>query len=339
MTPRSSKKRTRAAVSRRPLVVCVGGDADTRHLSLLLEEAGAETLLLDPGGELGGLSLRVGAGPAGGEVEVLWQGRALHHAAALVLRQLPGPPTLPDPEAVGRSALDALADRWSAARERAALLRSALLLLCEGRRLVLHPPADVELHLHKPLALARLAAAGVQVPESLAGADAVAARTFWGELRDAGAELVYKPVAGGAVARRFVDDDAARLHSLRHAPVLFQRRVRAQDDLEHRVYLLDGAPLACFALPTAGVTDARLRLAEARRVPCPRAVALEAARAARALGLCFCAVDARLEPAGTRRARAVVLDVNPAPSLLDWPDGGAVARALARFIVRKSRGR
>ena len=339
MSPRSSKKRTRAAVSRRPLVVCVGGDADTRHLAMLLEDGGAETLLLDPGGELSGLSMRVRAGGSRGEVEVLWQGRSLRDADALVLRQLPGPPPMPEPEALGRSALRALADRITAARERAALLRSALLLLSDGRRLVLHPPADVELHLHKPLVMARLAAAGVRVPESLASADARAARAFLCELREAGAETVYKPVAGGAVARRFVADDERRLTSLRHAPVLFQRRVQAQDNLEHRVYLLEGAPLAAFALPCAGVTDARLRLAEARRVPCPRAVALEAARAARALGLSFCAVDARLEPMGTRRTRAVVLDVNPTPSLLDWPDEGKVARALSRFILARSRGR
>lgn len=274
----------------RPLVLCVGDDAQSRALAAALDQAGADGRVIDSTDALS-LDERGGVAVSGHDVGV---------ARTLVVRQLPASP----------------------------LARCALHALDDGSRLVLHPIAALELHQQKPLALARLARAGVRVPESLATNDPRAARDFLMRHH----EVISKPVAGGALARLVPRDAAVGASPMVQAPTLLQRRVRGP---EHRVYLLGGRVLITFWVPHDGVIDARERLHEARRVRCPTPVRTAALAAARALSLPFCAVDLRSDEDGA----AVVLDVNPTPSLLDYPDDGLVLHSLAAWVRAACRRR
>ncbi|MBI1944184.1 MAG: hypothetical protein HYS27_00740 [Deltaproteobacteria bacterium] len=277
-------------MARRPLVLVVGDDAQARALAAALDHAGADGRVVD-GTDALSLDERGGVAVCGHDVG---------SARAVVVRQVPPSP----------------------------LARSVLLALDDGARLLVHPIAALELHQHKAFAMARLARAGVRVPESLATSDPRAARDFLAHHR----EVITKPLGGGAPARLLAPEQAAELSLLARAPALLQRRVRGP---EHRVYLLAGRVLVAFAVPTDGVVDARERIDEARRVACPTAVRSTALAAARALRLPFCAVDLRTDDDGA----AVALDVNPTPSLLDYPDEGVVRARLAAWLVARSRAR
>ncbi len=211
-------------------------------------------------------------------------------------------------------------------------------MLDDGKRAFVNAPGAVELHLQKPWQLALLARAHIPVPKSLATSGAAAAAAFLSELAGRGSEGVYKPVAGGAQARLFVDDDLARLWQLGAAPALFQERVvRDERQDEWRVYVLDGVVVAAFALPTRGVVDARENLAAVKRARPPAEVADVAVRAARALGLVFTAVDVR-----GGGDDVVVLECNPTPALEPYDSlAGAgqrkIVTTLAAHLVARAR--
>lgn len=284
-------------MARRPLVLIVGDDAHSRVLAAALDGQGADARVVDlDTHDAPSLDERGGVAVSGHDVS---------GARAVVLRRLP---RAANPDDQG-------------ARERAALSHATLRVLDDGARLFVHPVAALELHQQKPLALARLARAGVRVPQSLATSDVRAARDFAARHR----EIVVKPIAGGALTRLLEPADLQRLSLAGTPPLFLQRRVHGP---EHRVYLLGGRVLLAFAVPTEGVIDARARVHEARRVRCPPEVRAAALAAARALRLPFCAVDLRTDDDGV----AVVLDVNATPSLLDYPDEGMLCARLAEWL-------
>ena len=291
-------------MARRPLVLVIGDDAHARVLAAALDRHGVDARVVDLDHH-DALSLDERGG-------VFVSGHDVSGARAVVLRRLPRDAPAGD----------------AGARERAALCHAALRVLDDGARVFVHPVAALALHQQKPLALALLTRAGVCVPESLATSDARAAHAFAMRHR----EIVVKPLAGGAPARLLEPTDVQRLSLAGAAPLFLQRRVRGP---EHRVYLLGGRVLVAFAVPTDGVIDARERVHEARRVPCPRAVRAAALAAARAPRLPFCAVDVRTDLDGS----AVVLDVNATPSLLDYPDDGQISARFAVWLVARLRAR
>ena len=218
--------------------------------------------------------------------------------------------------------------RWLAERERNALLTSAFRALeLSGAHLV-NPVSCFEVHLLKPLQREQLARAGIRVPASLTTTDPAAVRAF----AERHGELIYKPLAGGALVRRLEPSDLRRLSLLRTAPVFFQQRIEGD---EVRVTVLDGRVIGAWRLPARGVIDARTVLEQAEGVTPARPVAAEAIAAARALGLVFTSVDLRIDDDG----KPWVLECNPTPALTFYESKrrGSMAAALAQHLVAAAR--
>lgn len=311
-----------------PFVLVVGADDQARLVASAVERARGRAFVVDlthtppPLSDCDGILLAGGAR----------SGTRLDQARAVYVRHLPWSPLMPSADEVARGRFRDWRDRYTATREKSALGVALLRTLDDGRRLFVNHLAAVDLHVEKPWQLALLRRAKVRVPRSLATSSPDDAAAFVASCAAAQRDVVYKPVSGGAQARLFVDDDRPRLRLLVDAPALFQERI---DGAEHRVYVLDGDVIACFALPTSGVVDARERMTEAKRVSAPRAVAAVACAAARALGLVFCAVDVRTPPGDA----PVVLEANPTPSIMHYEDprDGRIVRALANFLVVRAR--
>lgn len=191
----------------------------------------------------------------------------------------------------------------------------------------MNPSSRFELHLLKPLQTELLARAKVPVPSSLTTCDAGAVRAFAARH----AEVIHKPLSGGALVRRLEAKDLTpvRLSRLVTAPVLFQQRIVGD---EWRVSVLDGAVVGAFHVPARGVVDARDVLSKARKAKPPRAVASTAVRAAKALGLVFSGVDVRVDDDGA----PWVLECNPTPSVtfFEAPIRSRILSALASHLVR-----
>lgn len=215
--------------------------------------------------------------------------------------------------------------RWVAERERHAALTSALRAWEASGVPFVNPVSRFEVHLLKPLQTVQLARAGVRVPASLTTNDPAAVRAF----AERHPDVIYKTPAGGALVRRLLPQDLARLDVLATAPVLFQQRIEGD---EWRVTMLDGECAGAWRLPARGVVDARTVLERARKQRCPAAVEKVCARAAKALGLVFTSVDARVDADGT----PWVLECNPTPSVAFYEDPrrSDVLARLAAYLVR-----
>ncbi|MEW5742132.1 MAG: ATP-grasp domain-containing protein [Myxococcota bacterium] len=302
-------------------VISAGADDTAQGVQRALERLGARVVSVDTSlvPERVPLSLEGG--------RVIAAGVSLSDVRAVYVKSLHLAVPLYDVESLSARAPKAWPARWVAERERHALLTSAFRALeLSGAHLV-NPVSRFEWHLLKPLQTEVLARARVPVPATLATCDPDAVRAFVERHGD----VIYKPIAGGALVRRLEarDVSSARLSRLSTAPVLFQQRIPGE---EWRVYVLDGEVVSAFALPARGVVDAREVLQRAKRKKAPRAVAEVSCRAARALGLVFTAVDVRLDDEGA----PYVLECNPTPSVsfYEKPESSPVLRALAAHLVR-----
>lgn len=214
--------------------------------------------------------------------------------------------------------------RWVAERERHALITSALRTMEAAGTHFVNPVSRFEVHLLKPLQRELLARAGVHVPASLTTNDPQAVRAF----AEAHGEVIYKPLAGGALVRKLTAPDLRRLASLATAPVLFQERI---EGLEYRVTVLAGEVVGAYLLPARGVVDAREVLERAKKVKAPRQVAAACVKAADALGLVFTSVDVRVNDDG----EPFVLECNPTPSIAFYesPSRSPILKALAAHLL------
>ncbi|MBI4821389.1 MAG: hypothetical protein HY791_34335 [Deltaproteobacteria bacterium] len=257
--------------------------------------------------------------------EVRYEGVSLSELRVLFLRRIQQTLPIFDPDSMSLSGLPTWPERYVAERERQSLLASAFQVL-ERERLVVNSTSAINLHFLKMDQLRILAQRGVRVPRSLATSDPDEVVSFV----EREGEVIYKPLAGGALVRslRPVDLTPSKLATLRHAPSLFQERIPGD---EHRAYVLDGEPLAAFEIPCEGVVDAREALDRARPAELSERSWDECVRASRALGMIFGAIDLRHSADGA----PVVLEVNPTPaiSFYDDPETGAVISRLAAYLV------
>lgn len=202
----------------------------------------------------------------------------------------------------------------------------------------LDEPADVARAHDKPVALARLAAAGLPVPASLLVLD--------GGEPDAdalpGDTLVVKPARG--TSGRGVAIGLPRREALRRArafaeltgPVLVQEQLG--DGTDRRLFLVDGELVAAMERRPRG-GDGRGNAARGALVQAwePDADALALGRAAaERLGLAIAGVDLIDGPRGP-----CVLEVNAAPGLsaIEAATGRDVAGALAAALRRRLESR
>lgn len=288
---------------------------ETERVARAIESCGGVSVFLDAGVP----------GWASNGFRATFKGQSLDDVGIFYVKGIPLALNLPEIGPGG--AFVTWPERYSAERERHALLHSTLRGLELDGRLFVNPLSRFEWHFFKLHQAAALSRAGILVPASLGTDDPRAARNF-AEMYNA---VAAKPLGGGALVERLTEVDFTdeRLAALAFAPVLLQEYV---DGDEYRVYVLDGDPIAAFSIPTAGVADARERIDEAAYCALTPVVAEVAARAATALELVFTAVDIRVAPDG----RAVVLECNPTPALGFHDKKGIVLDKLARFLVARS---
>ncbi len=260
--------------------------------------------------------------------DVRFAGVPLHDLRVFYVKTLYFSLPVIDPTQLPRRNFHSWQEQYAAERERHSFITSVLRSLRE----VEHPPLFVnpiesfDLHLLKLHQLARLRAAGIPTPASLGTCDPAAVRAFFERHRD----VIYKPLSGGAAVEKLKVEDLTdeRLAMVANCPVLFQEQIQGD---EFRCYLLAGEPVAAFQIPTDGVADARHNLSRATPATLPNEAWELCARAARALGLVFTAVDLRRTPEG----RFIPLELNPTPaiSFFEDPVDGRVIRALAQYLV------
>jgi glutathione synthase/RimK-type ligase-like ATP-grasp enzyme len=197
------------------------------------------------------------------------------------------------------------------------------------RRVVVNPPDANELHRLKPYQLLLLREAGVPVPATLVTSDPEALLRF----RERVGQVIYKPVAGGALANLLTDADLTdeRLESLSHAPVMFQEYVHGRD---LRVYTI-GDRAVHAGLIHSDAIDYRADEGPIDLIDLPSETESIAVRAAKAAGCLFCAVDMKR----TEDGRDVVLDCNPSPMFLgfDRKSGARVGERLADYLAETAR--
>lgn len=182
-----------------------------------------------------------------------------------------------------------------------------------------------QLHQTKPVQLARVAAIGVPVPDTILGNDPDAVRAFAARHP----RSIFKPIQGGAHTRRLEPQylTAEHLSNLALAPVTIQEEVVGTDI---RVFVAGERVLACEIQTTH--VDFREE-ADPRIIPysLPVDVAEWCLRSARTLDLLWTGIDVRRTPDG----RHVFLEANPSPMFLGFESRSKLplTEALATMLM------
>ncbi len=163
-----------------------------------------------------------------------------------------------------------------------------------------------QLHQTKPAALARVAALGVPVPDTMVGNDPDQITQFVRE-HD---EVIFKPVQGGAHTQMLGELTAAHLETLQIAPVTLQERIVGTDI---RVFLAGDRAAAC-AIKTDAVDFRDDPCPEFETVDLPDEVLAHCRQAAAALHLRWTGIDLRR----TQDDRYYFLEANPSPMFLGF---------------------
>jgi glutathione synthase/RimK-type ligase-like ATP-grasp enzyme len=217
--------------------------------------------------------------------------------------------------------------RYAAERERQSFITGFVLALGRAGARLVNPPSALDQHFVKLEQLARLRAAGVQVPRTLATNDPAALLRFASEA----GPLVYKPLAGGALCRRVepADLEGARLAALARAPVLFQEEVRGRN---LRAYVVGGRVRAAYEILSDEV-DYRGSEKGLVEVNLSEAEEETAVRAADACEMLFTGLDLKRRADGT----FAVLECNPSPMFAGierWTRRAPVTEALGELLLR-----
>lgn len=219
-------------------------------------------------------------------------------------------------------------------RERASFFLSWVMRLVEAGAAVINPPAAASVLQDKPLQLQVLERLGARVPRTLVTNDAEAVRAFHAEV----GEVIYKPLIGGAYARRLDEEGLKRLHLLASAPVIFQERVVGED---WRVTVVGDRVVSCAAVETDGRQvdyreDVGYRAGEPvyREERLPEEVEALCVRAARECGLPFTGIDVKRGADGF-----TFLELNTSPVYLGIERrlGHPISRELARLVIERAR--
>jgi glutathione synthase/RimK-type ligase-like ATP-grasp enzyme len=176
----------------------------------------------------------------------------------------------------------------------------------------------------KPYQLARLAAAGLPVPETLWSNEPEAVKRFAASRR-----VAVKPIGGGAATRELQADDLSdeRLSRLAAAPVTFQELLPGAD---MRVFIVDGRIIAAIRIQTKSLD---YRQAEEGYEPITLQPQLAAIclRACEVIGLRFTGMDLKADAAGNFR----ILELNSSPMFLgfDHHSGSDILGELVKALI------
>jgi glutathione synthase/RimK-type ligase-like ATP-grasp enzyme len=212
---------------------------------------------------------------------------------------------------------DAVADR-----ERQGFL-GALIWNAGSRARVVNPVPALMQNALKLRQLHLFREAGLPLPRTLVSNDPDRVKAFVAEQGD----VVYKPVAGGALARRWEPGDEGRLGALREGPVIFQECVTGTN---LRIHVLDGDVISAGAIASDALD---YREADFDIAPHPLTVPERklCRTAAAAVGMPFAALDMIRRPDGS----LVLLEANPTGYFLLFEQrlSHPIGSQLASYLV------
>jgi hypothetical protein len=296
------------------------GAANERHcvyLSRELERQGARPVILDNSPNLPfPLSQRAD--------ESYYGGMPLSDTAIYYLRALFLPTPAIDTEPIAGQIREEGYVAYAAERERYAAWLSWLKTAPLHNRHIVNPVDTLLLHFAKPYQLECLRKRQIPVPDTLVTGDAKLLRHF-----SRNRQVVYKPVAGGALCRLLTDEDKGeeRLEALATAPVLFQEYVAGSD---LRVFVLDGRVIASFLVEGEGI-DYRAGETKLEPYELQPEIADLCVQACETLGLIFSGVDLKLQVDGS----VVLIECNPSPMFegFDRVSPVPIVEQLAAYLI------
>ena len=216
---------------------------------------------------------------------------------------------------------------YAAERERYAAWLSWLMSAPYHGRRIVNPVETLMLHFAKPYHLERLRTAGIPIPKTLVTSDADALLEF-SRHRD----VVYKPVAGGALCRLLTEEDKTpeRLENLTTAPVQFQEYIEGQD---LRVFVLDGKVIASFIVEGEGI-DYREDTVRVEPIDITPEIESICIKACESSGLIFSGVDLKRRPDGS----VVCIECNPSPMFegFDRVAPKSIVSQLASYLIEQT---
>ena len=218
--------------------------------------------------------------------------------------------------------------RYLAHREMYATVSSWLRALCLEGGTVVNPVESLDQHILKPLQLALLRRAGLPVPATLVTNRAADVEAF----AAAHADVIYKPVSGGAFCRALMPEDLTptRLELRRNAPVIFQKRVHG-DNIRVCVVgreVVSAAHIHTRALDYRGNEDGFTA------VKLPAEVRRMCVQAAKVTGMPYCGMDL----IRTFDGSWTLLECNPTPVHLGIEDllGHPVTERLVSWLWERA---
>lgn len=182
-----------------------------------------------------------------------------------------------------------------------------------------------QLHQTKPAALARVAALGAEVPNTVVTNNPAVVREF---VRNVG-RVIFKPVQGGAHARRLTPEllSQAALERLAIAPVTLQEEIEGTNI---RTFVAGERVLSCeIETDAVDFRDDPQPLLRVHQLPPGQAE--RSREIARELQLAWAGIDYRRTPDG----RYVFLEANPSPMFLGFEEqtGLPLTEALLELLI------
>ena len=306
-------------------MIVLVGSAEDDHVAALRARLGEDAVVLDA------LRFPEGVRLACGEAQddILLDGRPIGRPRSVYLRGL-----YLSPLAFGVDVAKDMDEDWRTTlvifREKAEML-IGVLQRWEDLGVPIYNTLAAGDRTRKPSQIARLAAGGVPVPQTLWSNDPDRVLAF---ARRHG-RIAYKPVAGGAATKELTEADLSpeRLSALANAAVTFQELLPGED---YRVFVVDGRIAAALRI-VASALDYRQNEESIEAVDLEDADRDACLTAAEVLGLRFTGIDLKRGTDGRLR----ILEANASPMFLgfDAAAGGsqvmdALATALAGSVRR-----
>jgi glutathione synthase/RimK-type ligase-like ATP-grasp enzyme len=304
-------------------VIVLVGSAEDEHVAALRERLtrdGHDAVVLDA------LRFPEGVHLACSETQddVRLDGRAIGRPRSVYLRGL-----YLSPLAFGVDVSKDMDEDWRTTlvifREKAEML-IGVLQRWEDLGIPIYNPLSAGDRTRKPGQIARLAAVGVPVPQTLWSNDPREVLAF---ARRHG-RVAYKPVAGGAATKELTESDLTpeRLQALANAAVTFQELLPGKD---YRVFVVDGTIAASYRIEATAL-DYRQNEESIESVELGGDDREACLIAARTLGLRFTGIDLKAGAEGKLR----VLEANASPMFLGFDaaaGGSRVMDALAQALA------
>lgn len=215
-------------------------------------------------------------------------------------------------------------------RGHASAIGDALLAFAEiSDATVVNRPSAMASNNSKPYQSALIAAAGLDVPETLVTTDPQAVIPFW----ERHGAMIYKSVSGvRSIVARFTPEHRDRLEQVAHCPTQFQQYVPGTDV---RIHVVGGDAFSCSIVSDGDdyrYASARDEMVIIEAYEPPDDIVQRAIDVTAALGLLFSGIDLRRTPDG----RWYCFEVNPSPGFTFYESatGLPIADAVAALMSR-----